>query len=109
MNHKTQGFLLFEFLLTSLLASALLIIVYQSYQTANKGVQYIKNNADFEMQKILLLYQLELDSMHIVIPHFVYDLYPRIKDYFNKNNSTKETNKEEIDTKKTIMMKLKNY
>jgi hypothetical protein len=94
MNHKTNGFLLFEFLITSLLAGTLLIIVYQSYQTANKGVQYIKNNADFQMQKILLQYQLELDSMHIFIPDFIYDLYPKIKNYFNKEEKDINTNSE---------------
>ena len=99
MNNKNKGFLLFEFLITSLLAGTLLIIVYQSYQTANRGVQYIKNNADLEMQKILLFYQLELDSIHIIIPNFVYDLYPQIKNHFNKNkkdNPNKKINQEII-------------
>jgi hypothetical protein len=93
MNHKTNGFLLFEFLITSLLATTLLIIVYQSYRTANQGVQYIKNNADFQMQKILFQYQLELDAMHIFIPDFIYDLYPKIKNYFNKQTEQPTPNK----------------
>lgn len=104
MNHKSNGFLLFEFLITSLLASTLLIIIYQSYRTANTGVQYIKNNADFQMQKILLQYQLELDSMHIFIPDFVYELYPKIKKYLNNQieGENNAVNKNDDNTKKTL-------
>jgi hypothetical protein len=99
MNHRRNGFLLFEFLITSLLASTLLIIIYQSYRTANTGVQYIKNHADFQMQKILLQYQIELDSMHIFIPDFIYDLYPKINKYLDNE---KKDNKSEDYTKKKL-------
>lgn len=106
MNHKTKGFLLFEFLISSLLAATLLIIVYQSYETANKGVQYIHNHADFQMQKLLLIYQLEIDSMHIVIPQFVYDLYPQVKSYFNNKKDNKEAD-EKSDQKNNEQIKKK--
>lgn len=108
MKKKINGFLLFEFLISSLLASTLIIIIYQSYKTTNTGVQYIKNNADFEIQKLLLIYHMELDAMHIMIPDFIYELYPKIKNYFNKNNqNTNEKNNknDENDENKKMLTK----
>ncbi len=99
MNNKNKGFLLFEFLLTSLLAATLMIIIYQSYKTVNKSLQYIQNNANLETQKMLLLYQLELDAMHITIPNSIYDLYPKIKKILNTNKDKNEAqNKKNIET-----------
>jgi competence protein ComGC len=97
LNKKDKGFLLLEFLVTSLLASFLLIIIYQAYQTAHKGVQYVRYAADFQMQKNLFLYQLELDSLHIIIPDFIYDLYPLFKKKFKDNEDDKDKKEKKED------------
>lgn len=96
MKNKKRGFLLFEFLLTSVLGSFLFMMIYQSYKTVQKGVQYINNDADFEIQKLLTLYHLEADSMSIVLYPGLTKLYKKVADY---NESNTDLEKDSTDKK----------
>jgi hypothetical protein len=68
VKHKEKGFLLFEFFLTSLLGSLLLLIFYQTYKAIGRSTKYIAANADYETGKNAFYFYLENDCLRSRLP-----------------------------------------
>ncbi len=74
---KCKGSLLLELLLTTLLASVVLTMLYNLYRIVFQSVEYVKIDNSFQIEKLTTLYNIESDAFQLIIPSEIEELYKK--------------------------------
>lgn len=81
-THK--GSLLLELLLTTLLASIILTMLYQLYRTVFRNIEYIKHDNNMQIEKLTALYNIQSDAFQIILPPITEEIYKTYNSYKKK-------------------------
>lgn len=90
---KCKGSLLLELLLTTLLASVILTMLYKLYRIVFQSVEYVKIDNNFQIEKLTALYNIESDAFQIIIPSEIEELYKKYILYKKKSPNRESENK----------------
>lgn len=90
---KYKGSLLLELLLTTVLASVILTMLYKLYRTVFQSVEYVKIDNNFQIEKLTALYNIESDAFQLILPSEIEELYKKYIIYKKKSPNSESENK----------------
>jgi hypothetical protein len=105
-KHKISGYLLIEIMFALFLVSTLFLMLYRTYSSTFRSVNFLKRTNDLHVERMVAMYHMQNDIMCMVIPSDILNAYVaanslKPKDKNNKGDDSQKVKLESSNKEKS--------